>query len=71
MGDGQIAALQQMIAEINVQIARLEQAHGQSVDQSERARLDAEIASRQETRQALEDALGNLELPPEGVSSIL
>lgn len=70
MGDGQIAALQQKIAEINVQIVGLEQARGQSVDPSERAGLDAEIVSLGETRQALEDALSNLELPPEGVSTI-
>jgi predicted nucleic acid-binding Zn-ribbon protein len=71
MGDGQIAALQQRIAEIDAQIAQLRQARGQSVDPSERARLDAQIASLQETRQALEDALSNLQFPPEGASARL
>jgi predicted nucleic acid-binding Zn-ribbon protein len=59
--DAQIAALKQKIAEIDRQIAQLQTARDQSTDPSERARLDAQIASRQETRQALEDALSNLQ----------
>jgi len=69
MGVGQIAELQRKIHEINAQIAQLEQARGQSVDPSVRDRLDAQIASLQQTRQALEDALSNLQFPPEGVSA--
>ena len=69
MGDGQIAALQQRIAEIDAEIAQLRQTSGQSVDPSERARLDAQIATLQETRQALEDTLSNLQFPPEGASA--
>jgi predicted nucleic acid-binding Zn-ribbon protein len=65
MRDGQIATLQQRIAELDVAIALLEQARRQSADPSERARLDAEIATLQETRQALEDVLSNLEFPSE------
>jgi predicted nucleic acid-binding Zn-ribbon protein len=69
MGEGQIAALLQRIAGIDVQIAQLQQARGQSADPSERARLDAQIASLQETRQALEDELVDLQFPLEGASA--
>jgi predicted nucleic acid-binding Zn-ribbon protein len=65
MGEGQIATLQQKIAEISAQIAQLKQTRRESVDPSERAKLAAQIASLQETRQALEDALSNLQFPPE------
>ena len=59
--DPQIAVLQRQIAEIDRQITPLRTARGQSTDPSERARLDAQIASLEETRQALEDALSNLQ----------
>jgi len=44
---------------------RLERVRGQSVDPSERGRFDAQIASLEETRQALEDAEIDAQFPPE------
>ncbi|SPF45989.1 hypothetical protein SBA4_3440014 [Candidatus Sulfopaludibacter sp. SbA4] len=59
--DGQIAELQRRIAEIDAQIAQLQTAHDESVDFSERGRLEAQIASLVQTRQTLENALSNLQ----------
>jgi len=63
--DEQIAALEQAIARIDAEIAPLEELRRQSADPSERARLDAQIASKQETQQALEDELEDLQFPPD------
>ena len=63
--DEQIAALQQQIARIDAEIVRLEELRRQSADPSERTRLDAQIASKEETQQALEDELEDLQFPPD------
>jgi uncharacterized small protein (DUF1192 family) len=52
--------LQQKITAIDAEIAQLEADRRNSIIASERDRLDAQIASKQETRQALEDAFNNL-----------
>jgi hypothetical protein len=57
------------IVEIDAQIAELQREHDQSVSTSERRRLDAQIASLVETRQALEDAQNNAQFPPEGTGA--
>jgi peptide subunit release factor 1 (eRF1) len=49
----------EQIAQINQQIAQLEAARSQSTDPSVRDRIDAQIASLQQTRQALENAQNN------------
>jgi hypothetical protein len=59
----------EQIAAINAQIVELERVRGQSVDPSERGRLDAQIASLEETRQPLEDAEINSQFPPEGTGA--
>lgn len=61
----QVAALQQRIARIDAEIMHLEALRRQSADPSERARLDAQIASKEETQQALEDELEDLQFPPD------
>ncbi len=61
----QIAALQQQIARIDAEIVQLEELRRQSADPSERAKLDAQIASKEETQQALEDELEDLQFPPD------
>lgn len=57
------------IAEINAQIAELQREHDQSVSTSERGRLDAQIASLEQTRQALEDAQNNARFSPKGTGA--
>lgn len=57
------------IVEINAKIAELQREHDQSVSASERGRLDAQIASLEQTRQALEDAQNNALFPPEGTGA--
>ena len=57
------------ITALDVQIAELERMRGQSLDPSERNRLDAQIASLEETQQALEDAEINSHFPAEGTST--
>ena len=57
------------IAEINAQIAELQREHDQSVSTSERGRLEAQIASLEQTRQALEDAQNNAQFSPKGTGA--
>jgi chromosome segregation ATPase len=61
----QIAELQQEIARIDAEIVRLDELRRQSADPSERAKLDGQIASKEETQQALEDELEDLQFPPD------
>jgi hypothetical protein len=59
----------EQITALDAQIAELERARGRSVDPSERARLEAQIASLEETQQALEDAEINSHFPPAGTAA--
>lgn len=61
----QIAALQEQIARIDAEMVQLEDLRRRSADPAERARLDAQIASKEETQQALEDELEDLQFPPD------